>query len=551
MKNSKINIDQSPLSSSEIENMKDFASVAAGLSDLNPPKYNGNGLAAKGVLTKIAGALVVVASLGMVYLLIGGSKPFINPPIQGATEAFTHYKLSNLVDDTLVHENGSLIIVPAGALVDKKENPIEGEVDIHYREFKDKAEIFLSGIPMEYDSAGKPYTFESAGMFEIRGTKNGEEVFINKKKPIIIQMTSDFSDTDFSKYYLDEAAKKWLYEGKDKIVLDTSREEYETAFLSREVLETFNHNDPLQKAIAKSHEKLKAHTSKEPKLPTKADPKNLNLEIVVNKTELPALATYEGIKFEIIPEKNKHFKPELAQVNWDNCDVIQSKIKDEYILQFSKGKKVATIITKPVLEGANYAEAQAKFRKKHKAYRDTLKILKAEYENLCNQRNAEAASQKARQQEIWDSIEQVQLVKQQEARQRADNSAKISRIFTVNRMGIWNCDRPIKMPKQMKFLAKFENQKGTDLNISEAFLISGTRNTVYQISKRDFHKFPFKTGPNNRILAMDTRGDIHLADIKQVQEIRESDHQKMVKLQCKKIEVKDITEENFKQMVKL
>ncbi|MGC6531713.1 MAG: hypothetical protein ACON34_01805, partial [Flavobacteriales bacterium] len=101
--------------------------------------------------------------------------------------------------------------VPAGCLVDADGNPITGEVDLDYREFRNKADLFLSGIPMEYDSAGTAYTFESAGMFELRGQQNGQEVFIANNRNLTVEMEQLQASTEFSQYVLVEETGEWVF----------------------------------------------------------------------------------------------------------------------------------------------------------------------------------------------------------------------------------------------------------------------------------------------------------------------------------------------------
>ncbi|NJN77433.1 MAG: hypothetical protein HC803_03155 [Saprospiraceae bacterium] len=65
---------------------------------------------------------------------------------------------------------------------------MKGKVDISYREFHDAAAIIASGIPMT-NSEGDKY-METAGMFEINGSQNGQEVGIADDKEIEVKMGS-------------------------------------------------------------------------------------------------------------------------------------------------------------------------------------------------------------------------------------------------------------------------------------------------------------------------------------------------------------------------
>ena len=105
--------------------------------------------------------------------------------------------------------NGSELIIPEEAFVNQKGEKIQEDIEIKYREFHKAAEIIASNIPMEYDSAGVSYPFESAGMFEIRAFQtNGQEVFMAKDKSIQVNMAADGQEGSFNHYYLEEKTNK-------------------------------------------------------------------------------------------------------------------------------------------------------------------------------------------------------------------------------------------------------------------------------------------------------------------------------------------------------
>ncbi len=112
------------------------------------------------------------------------TKRKIAPPISGLTLREYPYNFSSAKGCTFTHISGTKVTFPANAFVDANGNQVSGNVKILYREFRDQADFFLSGIPMQYDSLGKTYQFESAGMMEITGFINGKEVFLKKDKTV-------------------------------------------------------------------------------------------------------------------------------------------------------------------------------------------------------------------------------------------------------------------------------------------------------------------------------------------------------------------------------
>jgi len=122
-------------------------------------------------------------------------KPFISPPYPKLDQAFTDFTFDAATGDTLLFAAGSRIIVPANIWVDSAGNKISGNINIRYREFSDAGDIFLAGVPLAYDTAGKKESLVTAGMFEIRAFKENSEIYLDKDKSLKVQMASNGFDT--------------------------------------------------------------------------------------------------------------------------------------------------------------------------------------------------------------------------------------------------------------------------------------------------------------------------------------------------------------------
>lgn len=133
------------------------------------------------------------------------TSPFANKNID---VAYHEWELDANQSKVLKLKNGSNIHVPASAFVNKYGQPIKGKVKIKYREFHNAADIIASGLPMNYDSAGIRYHFESGGMFELRGSQQGKPVFIADNKDVEVNMVSYNKDKRFNHYFLDEGAPR-------------------------------------------------------------------------------------------------------------------------------------------------------------------------------------------------------------------------------------------------------------------------------------------------------------------------------------------------------
>lgn len=115
------------------------------------------------------------------------------------------------------HTSGSKIIVPKNVFVDEKRNPVVGKIEIKYREFHDAIDIYLAGIPMDYDAAGRLKRLETAGMFDIRAYSDGKEVFLDSGKVMKVIMGSDTPGNNYRNFKLDEkVTRNWHYVGESE-----------------------------------------------------------------------------------------------------------------------------------------------------------------------------------------------------------------------------------------------------------------------------------------------------------------------------------------------
>lgn len=138
------------------------------------------------------------------------SHPLVKPPVAGLDVYPDVYTVNALTGSVLDYGSGTRIMVPSMAFEDANGNPVTGNVDVTYREFRDVVDVVLSGIPMKYDSGGVAGDFRSAGMFEIESSQNGTEVFLRDGKQIDMKFAVTDTASDFNFYRLDEK-NGWQY----------------------------------------------------------------------------------------------------------------------------------------------------------------------------------------------------------------------------------------------------------------------------------------------------------------------------------------------------
>ena len=128
-------------------------------------------------------------------------------------------KTGNL--NALIISGGSKITISSHSFEDLNGKLVDGWVEIKYKEFKNPAQILLSGISTEYDSGGVKRDFESAGMFEIYGSAKGTPIKISTGKKLPESKNFDPKTTE----------KSWndieieMVKGTDKLLMTFSNDQ--------------------------------------------------------------------------------------------------------------------------------------------------------------------------------------------------------------------------------------------------------------------------------------------------------------------------------------
>lgn len=241
-------------------------------------------------------------------------------------------KLDANTGGSFVYETGSIVKFPENAVLYKNGSQVVGEIEIAYREFHDPIDIFFSGIPMDYDSAGTSYNFISAGMCELKAYQNGEELIVNPSANPIIDMVSKDEDPAHNLYYYDELASQWVPKGKPSI------------------------ND------FKEPENKPEISSELPVKPKKFNPKKYSFNISIEQLG-SEFAGFDDMTFQIADEE-KNYDPADAGIQWYSVDVQKStKMTGKYIVTFSNATTTRTYITDPVFSEEEYEKAMATYNK--------------------------------------------------------------------------------------------------------------------------------------------------------------------------------------------
>jgi hypothetical protein len=476
MANFKIKKNRENLSDAEIGKQMNFDTFISGYTFSSQGWFSGS----TKLITVISSITSVIIIAGLVIFNSGKKeestiKPFVSPPISVLDRAADIYTVNPSADTIIIHSTGTLINIPALAFVNAEGKDIAGNVEIHYREFHDPIDILLSGIPMDYDSAGITFQLESAGMFEITAKQNDQPVFIKPGKAVLVNMISHSNNpTDYNIYNLDTAKRKWEY-------VSENTSENKTCFPA------FEDRFPVKNQLLSES----PGTIEKPVLPKKSNQAALNFSIDYKKEEFPELAAYEGIKFEPVQSNDKSYTT-LAKKTWD--DVKIEKIKDEevYLVTFIKAKESHSIRVIPVVDEKDYNATLKDYSSRQKRYESLLASKKKEEleknDSLykINERFAGGVSRSDLNERFKSFINN--------SFSESSQDLLTYRMFAVNRFGTWNCDQPFSFFEGSKTLAlynaHFTDEGKEELNLKNIYMIRRDKNSIYPVPEKSFQTFP-------------------------------------------------------------
>lgn len=366
----------------------------------------------------------------------------VKPPFEKVNVAYEVYNIDPVKGGEVLMPNGTRITVPENAFVDAKGELITAPVELKYREFHTPADIIASGIPMVYDSAGQTCNFESAGMFDINAFAGQEPVFIADGKNLSVEMASFKPGDDFNFYYYDQQANNWQFQGQKAAAINQGKQEEMQAF-------------------GKEPEK--------PLIPEKVDKNTPVFNLDVDYSLYPELQEFEGIMWQYAgtnPKQNPDNNPWLFEEDWKYVELnaINTE-KGLYKLHLNAGKRAFETVVKPVLKGADYEKALAKFKVKMGSYEQAITARKQEVDRLQRQ-------------------------------------ADLVRTFQVSNFGMYNWDRIYKQPNAVPITANFDFDQKVDKKNVVVYLVSGKDKAVVTYYAGANNPFSYDPKDRNCLLAV-------------------------------------------------
>lgn len=341
----------------------------------------------------------------------------IEPPF-GERIDYEIFKINNKKAHDIKTKNGSIIHIPANTFIDKDGNEVNKDIEIYYRDFYNPFDIYLAGIPMDYDSAGINYSFMSAGMFQIDAQSNGNQLYMKEGKAIDISLVSEKEEV-YNFYEYDTISNQWVYLYREEeenllpLTQNQAMEDYSYSFSQDEIqIDTTDitlhpQTDYTQNQLIRSFVGQRKMEVKEPESYVfSAIPE------MYKNTEYYAL---DSLMLEI--DSKEKFKPNYYHVRWDRVELAQEDTNLTLILQ--KGSTTSAFKVKPIINPLKYKKAIMAFNEEKKVQ----EIRKQEREN-----------RKKMQKNLQEKTTKFSMV----------------RNIQVTRLGTFNCDFPVPQPQMAR-----------------------------------------------------------------------------------------------------
>jgi hypothetical protein len=477
-------------------------------------------------------AIVVAVAVGLIVLFAdqeeaAKSTSFISPPIAQVTIPVDSFTVDADSATEITYRTGSKLHIPANAFKDEKGALIKGKVNLRYREFHDQKDIFISGIPMTYDSAEFHYVFESAGMMDISATQGGKSLTANAEQPIKVDMVSNTKEDKYNTYYLDTAAKKWIDlhqanlisgripQGPGDSVSEDTKDHYPDAV-------TAKYEQELKIATAA----VRACENQKPIPVAKADKSKTTFHIVIDAGEFPELSVYQGVRFQVKDETG--FNPASAKTEWENVKLKKLNGID-YQVTFTKGEQKMQVVATPVVSDKDLPAAQKVYDQKYAQYEKTLADRKASEAKVKAEYEARLAEMRKR----MDESEAESKDREAHYEKTLSQKDLVYRTFVVNYFGTYNCDHAIVYPEGRIVAADFTSEQGEELHFACVYLVERDRNVLYpyQATPRNFKDFRFDPSRDNMIWAVTTDDKLVTVDVASFKAQQTSDSK--IQFKCK------------------
>jgi len=528
-------INPTSVDKSQVEKHKDFDALLKRSIAAKKPPTKVVRLSTRQIFAVVTG-IAAVLLIGMTILgrlnksAVGNTdatlaylatQPYVNPPLENFAKKSETVTVNANEGGAYQFPSGSRMVVPKAAFANAYGALIEGEVEIHFKEYHDYVDFFLSGIPMEIKVDGQNQVLESAGMIEVYATQDGERLTMVPEKPIDIELKSQISfagktPPTFNIYYLDEENRAWDLRGTDEIEV---MEDNSGAFVKvigdpddpnfkGEVTydTTYSETAQLERALAVENKhfdkKLEEELAKvgrqfalpqKPNEPEQYDGNSMTMELDFQNKDL-GIKNYQGTIWQVLTAVDAF--DEVSNTVWETFD-LEKQADDSFTLKLGKGTQKASLKVKPVLAGKDYETAIQQFNQKLADYQKEKATVAAQIAAKRKEIEERMAIEKANIQKNFE--ERIAALKARGHDSYATNEIvkhTIINNFRVTQFGIWNCDKP-RPPYLATLAGSFQDQHFNKYQKNMVYHTDKSQNTVRRFHLADIANIQFNTESEN------------------------------------------------------
>lgn len=124
-------------------------------------------------------------------------------------------------------ESGNAVTIPANSLVYANGQPVTGAVDLFFREYRDIPDMLSADIPMHFTDERGTFFFNTGGMFDVRVSQNGQELFMAPGQAYTVNFTATDNLSNASLFYLNEKKNDWEYVSNQPFATNVSNIQFD------------------------------------------------------------------------------------------------------------------------------------------------------------------------------------------------------------------------------------------------------------------------------------------------------------------------------------
>lgn len=108
--------------------------------------------------------------------------------------------------------SGTNLSIPANSMVYADGRPVQGEVELFFREYRNVGDFLAFGVPMHYGDSRGDFFFNSGGMVEVRVGQNGQELSMAPGQNFKLELIPTDKLSNPALYYFDETKGAWAFQ---------------------------------------------------------------------------------------------------------------------------------------------------------------------------------------------------------------------------------------------------------------------------------------------------------------------------------------------------